>query len=96
MTEEIVNLYLDGLPWCRASYPIDLYKKARADGVKLSCSMLKKDGEDAVRWLQRRGMNAYLREGERRSELCEPMYIEDDHGNSEIDDFDWKRRWFGK
>ena len=90
----LVNLYLDGLPWCRASYPADIYHDARKDGIKLSCTLYREAAEEAVAWLLDRGYMAYYREGDLRESMCEPMPSYDEEGNIDYPEIDIDARWY--
>jgi hypothetical protein len=92
MQKEIVNLYINGLPWCKASYPSNIFWNAKKDGIELSCSMEKHKAEKAIEWLKENGYNAYMRTGEYRSSLCEVDYIDGD--DSYYDDVKIDERWF--
>jgi hypothetical protein len=88
--DDLVNLYFDGLPWCRANYPRDIYEDARKDGINLSCTMYREAAEEAVSWLLDRGYMAYYREGEFREDLCEPMVVDDEYDPN----YDMEDRWY--
>lgn len=38
---ELVNLYINGLPYCRCSVPFEIRDLARQEGVSVNCTMYK-------------------------------------------------------
>lgn len=83
---ELVNLYINGLPYCRCSVPFEIRDLARQEGVSVNCTMYKDEALRAINFLCKHGYNAYIREGKDRENLCEvPLigdYYEADEGPS--------------
>lgn len=97
MSEELANLYVDGLPWCRvprSTLEDAIYERAREDFIKLSCSLYKEDAEKAVKWLCARGYNAYIRTGPDREALCDYGGVYDWDEDYYAGEFNWKERWY--
>lgn len=94
--DEIVNLYINGLPHCRAeAIPHTIRLEARQENIKIACSMLKSEALRTVEFLKKRGYNAYLREGESRGDLCEPSFMGDYYEEEELPQYKSTDRWFG-
>ena len=87
----LATIYIDGLPFCRASYEQGIHEKARKDDVKLGCSLFINQATVAVEWLKSRGYNAYIRVGDNRSSLCEVDIID---GCDDYPSYDFNERWY--
>lgn len=93
--QELVNLYIDGLPFCRcSSLPIELRKLARQEGITITCTLYKDEGLQAASFLCKHGYNAYIREGEDRQALCEPAFIGDYYEADEEPSYNSDERWY--
>ena len=92
-----VNLYIDGLPYCRYSMDpevrCNLLRQAREENIKLgSCYYTSfQEANLVASWLQSKGFDAYVRDDVNCHELCERDYHDDD----DMPPQEWYgRRWF--
>lgn len=87
---EIVSVYVNGLPNCRApSYPLHILDAARLEKIKLACSLEEDQAQKTICFLKKHGYNAYIRKGENREDLCDYSGFDDDGPT-----YDPNERWF--